>query len=454
MLSTIATYVWILYAVAMVQTFSHALYFMSAIFAALLTYSYLKFYTSHALKKQIARGKVAPESAYFKVKSAKLAAGCAYAVIGIYLLGLVSSAVKNGVSPSDLSSKDSQIVLIISMLLLIGVVAAEIYRTVNRRNTPQEAQPEPEQPPTPQEAAGQRCPHCGEPALPENTFCGSCGTALRPPAPQHEGRQLEEERRWEMMRRQNNKERAIALVVVAVFLFLSPVLSNLCDLYLDTYYSLSGIDRASSGSSSSSSKNNTSSQTKTPATTQQETPKTGIAAIEPAINKPISLSGNGDMVIKDVECSADAYVDVTHDGEHNIVVRAYYYDQDSNLLVNEIGTYSGRVYLGNAGRYTLEIQADGNWTISGGNIVTTDKTSYSGTGDFVTPYFDLPKKDWKITHDGEHYFSVIVHSYDSDRDLLASEIGNYSGTVRTDISVGDAVFFEITADGSWTIAPQ
>lgn len=180
MLSTITTYVWILYAVAMVQTFSHALYFMSAIFAALLTYSYFRFYTRHALKKQIAQGKVAPESAYFKVKSAKLAAGCAYAVIGIYLLGLISSAVKNGVSPSDLSSKDSQIVLIISMLLLIGVVAAEIYRTVNRRNTPQEAQPEPEQPPTPQEAAGQRCPRCGEPALPENTFCGSCGTALRP----------------------------------------------------------------------------------------------------------------------------------------------------------------------------------------------------------------------------------------------------------------------------------
>lgn len=51
---------------------------------------------------------------------------------------------------------------------------------------------------------------------------------------------------------------------------------------------------------------------------------------------------------------------MTHHGESNFTVTAY--GQETDLLVNEIGNYTGEVQLP-LGTTVLEIEADGTWTL-------------------------------------------------------------------------------------------
>jgi hypothetical protein len=53
-------------------------------------------------------------------------------------------------------------------------------------------------------------------------------------------------------------------------------------------------------------------------------------------------------------------VDVTHKGESNFVVYLYTED-DSELLINEIGNYSGEQIMSTG---LVVIEADGTWTLT------------------------------------------------------------------------------------------
>ena len=77
-----------------------------------------------------------------------------------------------------------------------------------------------------------------------------------------------------------------------------------------------------------------------------------------------SFQGKGDFIVPIFKTSTNAWK-ITCDGKSNFIVKQYS-DSGSDLLVNEIGKYSGEV-MSDVDKGVLsffEIQSDGNWTIS------------------------------------------------------------------------------------------
>lgn len=103
--------------------------------------------------------------------------------------------------------------------------------------------------------------------------------------------------------------------------------------------------------------------------------------------------------------------------------------------------------------FTFNIIANGNWNCVIDELKTTTDTSFSGKGDSVTPIFSGTTGAYTFTHDGDSNFAVWVYTTDG-RDLLINEIGEYSGTQIVEIPSGSNAFFEITANGSWSITPN
>ena len=168
--------------------------------------------------------------------------------------------------------------------------------------------------------------------------------------------------------------------------------------------------------------------------------------------KPIVYSGTGDFVIQNLNLTSQFYTAYfTHSGSSNFIVKDYFGDY-WDLLVNERGNYSGTVLVENKGLHNINITADGNWTVKLLPVTSTSATSFSGIGDFVTPYFKMPgNKVWKFTHDGSSNFIIKAHTLDN-WDLVINETGTYNGSQIVDLPSGENVFFEIIADGNWTIS--
>ena len=166
-------------------------------------------------------------------------------------------------------------------------------------------------------------------------------------------------------------------------------------------------------------------------------------------------TGTGDDVISDIDVGEGLYrAHIIYTGQRNFVVKSYEGSEYLDLLVNEIGAYEGYVFLdGSTTTYTLVIESSGKWSIELEKLGYTEKESFSGKGDFVTPLFSSDSNTWKITYDGEHNF--IVKAYSSDgRDLLVNEIGEYDGTVYFAVPEDSYAFFEINAEGKWRIEPK
>ncbi len=76
-----------------------------------------------------------------------------------------------------------------------------------------------------------------------------------------------------------------------------------------------------------------------------------------------TLSGKGDdVVVISPQASGLTTITITHDGVSNFVVTSYD-SSGSNLLVNEIGHYSGQTTLPDAS-FLVSVNADGAWTIT------------------------------------------------------------------------------------------
>jgi hypothetical protein len=85
-----------------------------------------------------------------------------------------------------------------------------------------------------------------------------------------------------------------------------------------------------------------------------------VKVAEKAPAWPGTTSGKGAAVLRVTGATGLTTVNVTHGGSHNFAVWAY--GEDNDLLINEIGRYSGEVLLP-AGTVLLDIEADGAWTI-------------------------------------------------------------------------------------------
>lgn len=152
-----------------------------------------------------------------------------------------------------------------------------------------------------------------------------------------------------------------------------------------------------------------------------------------------------------------AVVTLSHRGESNFSVWSLDRDLEQlDLLVNQIGDYEGTVLLSRGYSFSptsakhLEIDADGAWTITVAPI--SDAPAFpsvsSGAGDSVLRYGGK-RTSVSLAHDGESNF--VVTTYNSKGfygDLLANEIGEYSGRVV----LPAAALIVITADGNWSIS--
>jgi hypothetical protein len=76
-----------------------------------------------------------------------------------------------------------------------------------------------------------------------------------------------------------------------------------------------------------------------------------------------SITGKGDdVLLLDPQPSGLTTAKIVYKGEHNFAVIAYA-ASGSDLLVNEIGSYSGEVQVPDA-TLLLEVQASGSWTVT------------------------------------------------------------------------------------------
>lgn len=191
------------------------------------------------------------------------------------------------------------------------------------------------------------------------------------------------------------------------------------------------------------------------------TPKTTVTTTPPnkSIYNPSSVNGwsangTGDYVAQGLQVTNYACLSITHNGSSNFTIKSYNNDKGgSDLLVNEIGNYSGTVLIAESGNYDIEIHADGNWQINAFKIDNTDGAYFSGHGDAVTSVFLADGYNWKITNNNadSNFVVRIYYPETGERDLLINEIGNYTGIVRSDRK--GSVFFEITSNGDWSIGP-
>ncbi|MBX3310040.1 MAG: DUF4190 domain-containing protein [Cryobacterium sp.] len=184
---------------------------------------------------------------------------------------------------------------------------------------------------------------------------------------------------------------------------------------------------------------------------------------EPSVASPAPViipadkvySGSGDSVLP-IELpdglDSAAVATISYSGERNFAV----WSLDSNmeeddLLVNEIGAYSGTVVfnLSGAGITSLEITASGPWSVTVRSILSLREFvagSASGHGDDVLIYRG-PAGVATLTHNGSRNFAVW--KYGDRSDLVVNDIGAYSGSVRW--TAGPSLV-AVTADGDWSIA--
>ncbi len=179
-----------------------------------------------------------------------------------------------------------------------------------------------------------------------------------------------------------------------------------------------------------------------------------------ALNNPESsdqeivgkYSGKGDYVISGIDYNDGIYrAHITNLGSSNFAVWSHS-STKTKLLVNEIGNYDGYVLLQGGAPYTFEIISSGKWSIQIEKLSNVIQSGFSGKGDYVTGLFTPTTNKYHIVHDGTSNF--VIHGYSDSRvKLLVNEIGPYDGIVLFKTNIDDTAYFEINADGKWTIEP-
>lgn len=171
---------------------------------------------------------------------------------------------------------------------------------------------------------------------------------------------------------------------------------------------------------------------------------------------PVALRGRGQTATDPVQLPAPTSIAAfTHDGQSNFVVQTFRGSR-RDLLINEIGPYNGRRPLTGTEPIQLNIEADGNWTAT---IVAIEccanSGEFTGRGDNVSNQFNPPgplPSRWEFTHDGQSNFVVQSHCRGGTQ-LIQNRIGSFSGSAIVVFDAGPC-FWEVQADGNWTIRPR
>ena len=170
----------------------------------------------------------------------------------------------------------------------------------------------------------------------------------------------------------------------------------------------------------------------------------------------ITQTGAGDNLITLPAGATAGIVTATHDGTRNFSISVLDASNASTgqLLVNTIGAYSGTTEYGFSSfgeDTTLQITADGNWSLTIAPISAAPALVASGVGDGVY-LFDGSAGKLTATHDGSRNFSIVEETDEAfSMGLLVNEIGAYSGTVP--LSSGPSAIV-VSADGNWTLLAE
>ncbi|PWD50687.1 hypothetical protein C8046_08495 [Serinibacter arcticus] len=246
--------------------------------------------------------------------------------------------------------------------------------------------------------------------------------------------------------------RSGAAIAVAAFLGLG---LGACSTDADADADASPSPSSSSSAPSAEPSTGTASPTATPSATATPTPTptpTPEPEPEPDPNAfaPTTVTGTGASVVPVPAGSSLGTIAASHEGSSNFALWAM--DASNNqldLLVNEIGSYTGTVPWGfrDDDVTSVQVEADGNWSLTFSSVSSAPQLTLpaSGTGDTVLIYQGGAATP-SFTHQGESNFAVWV--YGSSSDLLINEIGAYTGTHA--LKAGPA-FIVVEADGAWTI---
>lgn len=176
---------------------------------------------------------------------------------------------------------------------------------------------------------------------------------------------------------------------------------------------------------------------------------------------PIAIAGEGKQVEEfTIPEGSAAVANITHDGESNFIVNTVDNTGDQvDGLVNEIGAYSGTVFIepSDDQPVAFEIDADGAWTIDVVPIADAPawdpSTTLEATGDAV--YRVEPAsaglETLQLTYEGDSNFIVRAYS-DGTFDDIANEIGDFAGEVL--LPDGTFLLEVIARGGTWTATPS
>lgn len=185
------------------------------------------------------------------------------------------------------------------------------------------------------------------------------------------------------------------------------------------------------------------------------------ASAEPAVAptpqpKPIiNTAGRGDKVVRFTAQDAPTVVRITGKGAGNFAVVSYAGATYGDLLVNEIGSYAGWVYVA-AGINRLKISSSGSWTVEMRPITSARSWSgagpIAGKGDTVVLLSGGASGATTIKSKGRSNFAVTAYSPEGDYlDLLVNEIGAYNGEVL--LPEADPIVLVIHAvGGTWSMS--
>lgn len=199
----------------------------------------------------------------------------------------------------------------------------------------------------------------------------------------------------------------------------------------------------------------TSGPTPKPTPTPEPTPRPTATPKPTPVPPILAKSGRGDKVLKFRAQDGPIVARISNKGGSNFAVISYSGTDYDDLLVNTIGSYSGRVYVA-PGVNLLKITSSGSWSVELRPITSAPKwngtSTLTGKGDSVILLRGGAFGTTAIKNRGRDNFAVIAYSeYGDYLDLLVNEIGSYSGEVL--LPAEDPIVLSIHAEGgSWSLS--
>ncbi len=182
--------------------------------------------------------------------------------------------------------------------------------------------------------------------------------------------------------------------------------------------------------------------------------------------EPLVYSGSGDKVISGIVLPKGTFVaNIKIDSVHHYHIK-FHTDDGYELLVNDSGKpYSGTVLLKGSSiealsNGILEIDCQGTWEIKIDTLSGTCTNNITGTGDTVTGIINGTGKKEAITiniDSTSHYhvrlYEVAEYGDRNSYDLLVNDSGEaYYGETLGKMEAGKQYFFEVNAEGNWSIS--